>query len=121
MDPEKASSLAPELNNQDIPVKFNIILKGFRARLVIADVMLNQLEMKTYATTNHKVLFAVPDHEGGDDGNEVDNSSTNKTDQQIRTLVTEMKQLKNHVMTATVMTTTVLGKFLTVEVEMSAM
>ena len=80
-----------------IPVKFNIILTGFRARLVIADVMLNQLEMNTYATTNHNTLLAVPDNKGGDDRNEVDNSSTNKTDQYIRTLVAEMRQLRDYV------------------------
>ena len=97
MDPEKAYSLAPELNNQDIPVKFNIILTGFRARLVIADVMLNQLKMNTYSTNNHNILFSVPDNKGEDDRNEVDNSSTNKTDQHIRTLVAEMRQLRNHI------------------------
>ena len=59
--------------------------------------MLNQLEMNTYATTNHNTLFAVPDNKGGDDRNEVDNSSTNKTDQHIRTLVAEMRQLRNHI------------------------
>ena len=110
-DPQSRASAEPRTSNKhlhkhtarrDGPRKslqsqFNIILTGFRARLVIADVMLNQLEMNTYATTNHNTLFAVPDNKGGDDRNEVDNSSTNKTDQYIRTLVAEMRQLRDYV------------------------
>ena len=93
MDAEKASSLAPELNNEDIPVKFDIILKGFRERLMIADVMLNQLDMNTYATSNHKICIAAPDLD-------------NKSEQQVgapeyRALVAEMRQLKNHMASVT--------------------
>ena len=98
MDEEKASSLAPELNNEDIPFKFDIILKGFRDRLIIADVMLNQLDMNTYATSNHKVFMAVPDHDDRDNCAEMD--SSNKPEQQVgvpeyRALVAEIRQLKN--------------------------
>ena len=103
MDAEKASSLSPELNNEDIPVKFNIILKGFRDRLMTADVMLNQLDMNTYATSNHKVFIAVPDHDDRDNGAEMD--SNNKPEQQVRVpefraLVAEIRQLKNQMVSA---------------------
>ena len=60
---------------------------------MIADVMLNQLDMNTYATSNHKICIAAPDLD-------------NKSEQQVGTpeykaLIAEVRQLKNHMASVT--------------------
>ena len=59
LDPEMAASLAPQLDNQTIPHKFDVIVAGIRQRLKVADVMLNQLEISSHPTITQRVLFAA--------------------------------------------------------------
>ena len=60
---------------------------------MIADVMLNQLDMNTYATSNHKICFAAPD---------LDNKSELQVgDPEYRALVADVKQLKSHMASVT--------------------
>ena len=66
LDPEMAASLAPQLDNQTIPHKFDVIVAGIRQRLKVADVMLNQLEISSHPTITQRVLFAAPSHLDGE-------------------------------------------------------
>ena len=66
LDPGMAASLAPQLDNQTIPHKFDVIVAGIRQRLKVADVMLNQLEISSHPTITQRVLFAAPSHLDGE-------------------------------------------------------
>ena len=67
LDPEMTAILAPKLDSQAIPFKFDAVADGVRQRLKVADVMVNQLQISSSTNNNQRVMLAVsnqPDEAG---------------------------------------------------------
>ena len=94
LDPEMAANLAPKLDSQTIPYKFDVVAAGIRQRLKIADVMVNQLEISSYPNSNQRVLFAASSHL---DGAGSSNAYQNDDQNQIAKICVALEGLSNKV------------------------